>query len=186
MKHIRTLAFFAASVALLAACSSTPPASPPVAAAPPVPAQAPVAPQPAAPMQSTPVAAPKSDAMALPAYLDPKNPIATQRSVYFDFDVYTVKPEFAQMLEMHGKFLATNPGVKIKVEGHADERGGAEYNLALGQKRADAVVRALKIYGVKDAQMESISFGKEKPKATGHDEAAWAQNRRVDLAYPSK
>lgn len=130
--------------------------------------------------------APKSETMALPAYLDPKNAISTQRSVFFDYDVFAVKTEFAQMLEMHGKFLAANPKVSIRVQGNADERGSAEYNLALGQKRADAVVRALKIYGVKDSQMESISFGREKPKALGHDESAWAQNRRVDLEYPSK
>ncbi len=124
--------------------------------------------------------------MALPAYLDPKNAIATQRSVYFDYDIFAIKPEFAKMLEMHGKFLAGNPKLSIRVQGNADERGSAEYNLALGQKRADAVVRALKVYGVKDSQMESISFGREKPKAIGHDEAAWSQNRRVDLEYPNK
>lgn len=130
--------------------------------------------------------APKSEVMALPAYLDPKSAISTQRSVYFDYDIFAVKSEFAQMLEMHGKFLAANPKITIRVQGNADERGSAEYNLALGQKRADAVVRALKIYGVKDSQMEAISFGREKPKAMGHDESAWAQNRRVDLEYPKK
>ena len=137
-------------------------------------------------MQASPVMAPKSETVALPAYLDPKNAISTQRSIYFDYDIFAVKPEFAKPLEMHGKFLAANPKVTIRVQGNADERGSAEYNLALGQKRADAVVRALKVYGVKDSQMESISFGREKPKAMGHDESAWAQNRRVDLEYPSK
>jgi peptidoglycan-associated lipoprotein len=139
-----------------------------------------------APMNTSSVMAPKVEAMSLPAYLDPQNAISTQRSVYFDYDIFAVKPEFARMLEMHGKFLAANPKVSIRVQGNADERGSAEYNLALGQKRADAVLRALKIYGVKDSQMESISFGREKPKAMGHDEAAWSQNRRVDLEYPSK
>ena len=90
------------------------------------------------------------------------------------------------MLELHGRYLSGNPTLSIRVEGNADERGSTEYNLALGQKRAEAVVRALKVYGVKDSQVEAISWGKEKPKAMGHDEAAWAQNRRVDLAYPSK
>jgi peptidoglycan-associated lipoprotein len=137
-------------------------------------------------MQASPVMAPKSEAAALPAYLDPKNAISTQRSVYFEYDDFSVKPEFSKVLEMHGKFLAANPKVAVRVQGNADERGSAEYNLALGQKRADAVVRALKIFGVKDSQMEAISFGREKPKAVGHDEAAWAQNRRVDLEYPSK
>ena len=80
--------------------------------------------------------------------------------------------------------MQSKPTLTVKIEGNADERGSAEYNLALGQKRAEAVLKALKIYGVKDAQMEAISWGRERPKATGHDEAAWAQNRRVDLVYP--
>ncbi len=88
------------------------------------------------------------------------------------------------MLELHGKYLAANPQIVIKVQGNTDEKGGAEYNLALGQKRAEAVVKMLKIYGVKDSQLEAVSFGKEKPKALGHDDAAHAQNRRADLAYP--
>ena len=125
-------------------------------------------------------------AMKMAPYLDPNNPLAKQRSVYFDFDKSEVKPEGLPVLELHGKFLAANPSVSIKVEGNADERGGAEYNLALGQKRADAVVKVLKSFGVKDSQLEAISYGKEKPKALGHDEASHAENRRADLAYPSK
>lgn len=184
MNHSRTWPLLAVSVAFLAACSSTPPVETSVAKV--APAPAPAAPATPTPKQVTPVVMPKAEAVALPAYLDPKNAISTQRSVYFDYDLFTVKPEFAQMIEMHGKFLSANPKVNIRVQGNADERGGAEYNLALGQKRADAVVRALKVYGVKDSQMESISFGREKPKATGHDEASWSQNRRVDLEYPTK
>jgi len=90
------------------------------------------------------------------------------------------------LIERQGKYLASKPSLTIRVEGNADERGGREYNLALGQKRADAVVRALKVYGVGDKQLEAVSFGSEKPFAQGHDESAWAQNRRVDLAYPNK
>jgi peptidoglycan-associated lipoprotein len=112
--------------------------------------------------------------------------LATNRSVWFDYDVFSVKPEFDQMLQLHGKYLASNPKLTIRVEGNADERGSSEYNLALGQKRAEAVVRALKVFGVASSQVEAVSWGREKPKATGHDEAAWAQNRRVDLAYPTK
>lgn len=97
-----------------------------------------------------------------------------------------MKPDYAPLLEMHGKYLATHPNVIIKVQGNTDEQGGAEYNLALGQKRAEAVTRALRVFGVKDSQLEAISFGKEKPKALGHDEAAHEQNRRADLAYPDK
>ena len=182
MKHTSTLALLLGSAAFLAACSSTPVA--PMAAKTEQPA-APAAPMAPAPMAAA-TPAPMMKSAALPAYLDPANPISTNRSVYFDFDVYTIKPEFAKMVEMHGKFLAANPSVSIRVEGNADERGSAEYNLALGQKRANALTKALKTYGVKDSQIETISFGREKPKATGHDEASWAQNRRADLDYPSK
>ena len=166
------------AAALLAGCSSTPltpPAAAPVATAAPAPAPAP---KPAAESQVTPV--------MLPAYLDPKSLIYTDRSVYFDYDVFSIKSQYTPLIERQGKYLASNPALAIKVEGNADERGSAEYNLALGQKRAEAVVAALKIYGVKAGQLEAVSWGKEKPKATGHDEAAWAQNRRVDLVYPSK
>jgi len=124
--------------------------------------------------------------VSLPAYLDPKSDISTGRSVYFDFDMALVKPEFSGLVERHGKFLTSNPSVSIKIEGNTDERGSAEYNLALGQKRAQSVLQALRIYGVKDSQMEAISWGSERPKATGHDESAWAQNRRADLQYPKQ
>lgn len=124
--------------------------------------------------------------MPLPAYLDPKNPISTERSVYFNFDDSALKKEYTPLIERHGNYLASHQSVAIKVEGNCDERGSAEYNLALGQRRAESVMRALKIYGVKDAEMEAISWGKEKPKAAGHDETAWAQNRRADLVYPAK
>jgi peptidoglycan-associated lipoprotein len=106
--------------------------------------------------------------------------------VYFDFDQFVIKASDGPLIERQGKYLASKPALAIRVEGNADERGGREYNLALGQKRADAVVRALKVYGVGDKQLEAVSFGSEKPAIQGHDEAAWAQNRRVDLAYPNK
>ncbi|MGI9151098.1 MAG: peptidoglycan-associated lipoprotein Pal [Limnohabitans sp.] len=119
-------------------------------------------------------------------HLNPNSLISKERSVYFDFDQFTIKASEAGVVERQGKYLAANAGLNIRAEGNADERGGREYNLALGQKRAEAVVRALKAYGVKDGQVEPVSFGSEKPRAQGHDEAAWAQNRRVDLAYPAK
>lgn len=125
-------------------------------------------------------------AVALPAYLDPKNPISTERSVYFDFDEFVVKEQYTPLIERQGRYLASRPALAIKIEGSADERGSSEYDLALGQKRAEAVKRSLMLLGVKDAQMEAISWGKEKPKATGHDEAAWAQNRRADVVYPAR
>ncbi|MBU3646845.1 MAG: peptidoglycan-associated lipoprotein Pal [Limnohabitans sp.] len=119
-------------------------------------------------------------------HLNPNSAISRERSVYFDYDQFAIKASETAVVERQGKYLAANPGLNIRAEGNADERGGREYNLALGQKRAEAVARALKAYGVKDGQVEPVSFGSEKPKAPGHDEAAWAQNRRVDLAYPAK
>lgn len=122
----------------------------------------------------------------LPPYLDPKSALSTKRSVYFDFDNFSVKKDYDAVLELHGNYLARNPTLAIRVEGNSDERGGTEYNLALGQKRADAVAKALRVYGVKSTQVEAVSWGEEKPKASGHDEAAWAENRRVDLVYPKQ
>jgi peptidoglycan-associated lipoprotein len=104
--------------------------------------------------------------------------------VFFDFDKYTVKPEFDTLVADHAKFLAANPNVAVKVEGYTDDRGGAEYNLALGQKRAQALITALKVQGVKEGQLEAVSFGKEK--ATGTDDAARANDRRDVIVYPSK
>jgi len=184
MNPIRSLTLAAASTVLLAACSTTVPLKDNTQPAP-APVPAPMAPAPMAPApQAAPVPMAQAQTTALPAYLDPSNPLSSQRSIYFGYDIFSVKADYAKMLELHGKFLAANPQVSIRVEGNADERGSSEYNLALGQKRADAVVRALKLYGVKDSQMESVSFGREKPKALGHDEDSWAQNRRVDLDYP--
>ena len=132
------------------------------------------------------VAAVSSVAPVVADHLNPNSLISTQRSVYFDFDKFEIKSEYSALIERQGKYLASKPALAIRVEGNADERGGREYNLALGQKRAEAVVRALKVYGVTDKQVEPVSFGSEKPKATGHNEEAWAQNRRVDLVYPAK
>jgi peptidoglycan-associated lipoprotein len=103
------------------------------------------------------------------------------RVIYFDFDSYVVKDEFRPIVESHAKMLKANPSAKEVAEGHTDERGGSEYNLALGQKRAEAVVQQLKTLGVGDSQLEAVSYGKERPAVDGHDEAAWAKNRRVEL-----
>ncbi|HJV50324.1 MAG TPA: peptidoglycan-associated lipoprotein Pal [Noviherbaspirillum sp.] len=113
---------------------------------------------------------------------DPKG-ILAKRSVYFDFDSFVVKDEFKPMIEAHAKYLGSNKGRKVVIQGNTDERGGREYNLALGQKRAEAVRKSLSALGVSDTQMEAVSFGKEKPKATGSDEASWAENRRADIVY---
>lgn len=103
--------------------------------------------------------------------------------VYFDFDSYVVKPEYQPVVENHAKFLKADAKRKAMLEGHTDERGGREYNLALGQRRAEAVARALVLLGVSGGQMEAVSFGKEKPAVQGSDEASMAKNRRVEVKY---
>ena len=103
--------------------------------------------------------------------------------IYFDFDDYTIRSEFMQVIEGHARFLNADRQRRVVLEGHTDERGGREYNLALGQKRADAVRRALSLLGVNDSQVESVSFGKEKPANLASDEFAHSQNRRVELSY---
>lgn len=110
-------------------------------------------------------------------------PAGLSRLIYFDFDDYTVKPEFMPLLEGHARFLNADRQRRVVLEGHTDERGGREYNLALGQRRADAVRRSLALLGVSEQQMESVSFGKEKPANPGSDEEAHRQNRRVELSY---
>jgi peptidoglycan-associated lipoprotein len=105
------------------------------------------------------------------------------RVIYFDYDSYVIKPEFQTAIEGHARFLKSNNGRKIVVEGHTDEQGGREYNLALGQKRSEAVRRALGLLGVTDAQVEAVSFGEEKPAVAGADESSHARNRRAEIAY---
>ena len=103
------------------------------------------------------------------------------RIVYFDFDSYIVKDEFRPVIEAQAKRMMANRSQRASIEGHTDERGGREYNLALGQKRAEAVLRSMTLLGVTDAQLEAVSFGKERPAAQGSDEAAWAKNRRAEI-----
>ncbi len=110
-------------------------------------------------------------------------PAGVTKVIYFDYDSFAIKPEFQGAVEAHARYLAANRARKLAVEGHTDERGGREYNLALGQKRAEAVRRALGLLGVTDAQVEAVSFGKEKPADTGSDEAAFAKNRRAEMNY---
>lgn len=119
----------------------------------------------------------------LPAHLDANSALSKEHSVFFAFDDATIGPEDARVIEQHGKYLAAMPTLKVKIEGNADERGSAEYNLALGQKRAEATLKALKIWGVRDSQMEPISWGEEHPQDKGHDESAYDHNRRADIVY---
>lgn len=109
--------------------------------------------------------------------------IPADRSVYYDLDRSEIKPEARSVIEAHAQYLRDHPEAKIRIEGNADERGSAEYNLALGQRRAEGVTAALKLLGVPQGRIEAVSLGKEKPKKTGHDEASWAENRRSDIVY---
>ena len=123
------------------------------------------------------------DSRGLPAALtDPKS-ILSKRSVYFDYDSYEVKAEYKDLVTAHAKFLTDNRQFKMLIQGNTDERGSREYNLALGQKRADAIKKMLALLGAREDQLESVSLGEEKPKNEGHNEAAWAENRRGDMLY---
>jgi peptidoglycan-associated lipoprotein len=110
-------------------------------------------------------------------------PANVGRVVYFDFDSYVVRADAQGLIDGHSRFLKADANRKVNIAGHTDERGGREYNLALGQKRAEAVRRSLNLLGVQDSQMEAVSYGKEKPAAQGNNEAAYAQNRRAELSY---
>ncbi len=113
---------------------------------------------------------------------DPNSTLA-KRSVYFDFDSFVVKSDYQGLVEAHGRYLVANKTRRITVEGNADERGSREYNLALGQKRAEAVKSRLSLLGVASEQVDAVSFGEERPRAKGKDEAAYAENRRADVVY---
>jgi len=172
------IVFAAATIA--AGCSSTkvaPPAPQPPAPAPVAAAAPPPPPPPAQPARQPPPPAPAMDPLD-----DPNSPLA-KRSVYFDFDKSQVHDQDLLILEAHGNYLGGHAGRKVRIEGNCDERGGREYNLALGQRRADAVAHMLALGGARKDQLETISYGKERPRAPGHDEAAWSQNRRADIVY---
>lgn len=109
--------------------------------------------------------------------------LLSKRSVYYDFDMYSIREEYQPIVEAHAKFLREHKDLRIRVEGNCDERGSREYNLALGQRRADAIKRAMTLLGVPAKQIETVSFGAEKPKMPGSSEEAWAENRRSDIVY---
>lgn len=112
-----------------------------------------------------------------------QGPVGVAHVVFFDYDSFVLRPETRPVIASHAQFLQANKQRKANLEGHTDDRGGREYNLALGQKRADAVRQALSLLGVPESQLEAVSFGKEKPLATGGSEADQAQNRRVEIRY---
>jgi len=174
MRNFQKLALIA-SAALLTACSSTKLQETPVVEKTPTPEAAPA---PAAdPREVKPVETGSVDPLN-----DPQGVLAN-RSVYFDYDSFVVREDGKPIVANHSGYLTKNTGRKILIQGNTDERGGTEYNLALGQKRAEAVRRAMGALGVSDNQMEAVSLGEEKPKATGSDESAWAENRRADIVY---
>jgi peptidoglycan-associated lipoprotein len=191
MNQFRYLALGSvAAICLVAGCSTTPTAQSTTPAADTAAKPAPVVASPAPAVMAAPAtvtakpaapAAPTARA-ATPRHLDGTSDVYT-RSIYFDFDQFVIRPEFVKLLKAHADYLGKDKTLKIQIQGNADERGSREYNLALGQKRADAIQRALKASGVDGSRIETISFGEEKPKAKGSDEASWAENRRGDILY---
>ena len=178
MSSIRMICAVSAVALAAAGCASTKLEEKPAPVVeqskpPPAPAPAP-APPPVAKVEAPP---PPVDPLNDP------NSILAKRSVYFDFDKSLIKSDYQPLIEAHGRYLVEHAARQVRIEGNCDERGGREYNLALGQRRADAVRERMELVGVPAARVETISFGKEKPKALGHDEAAWAENRRADIVY---
>ncbi|MCK9387119.1 MAG: peptidoglycan-associated lipoprotein Pal [Sulfuritalea sp.] len=176
---MRALISISAVTLLLAACGSQPPA----------PEQNPAGVESRTPgaikVDTAPVTQVKPepfDPGSIAALKDPRSPLS-RRSIYFDYDSYVVKDEFQTLLAAHGKFLVANPKMKMLIQGNADERGSREYNLALGQKRAEAVKKALALLGAREEQLESVSLGEEKPLCTEATEECWGQNRRGDMLY---
>lgn len=139
-------------------------------------------------------AKPTTDAVAKPATTqkvgvdplkDPAN-ILSRRSIYFDYDSNAVKEEFKPVISAHARHLSTNRATRVTIQGNTDERGSREYNLALGQRRADAVKQMMTLLGASSEQIETVSFGEEKPRAQGSNEQAWTENRRADIVYPGE
>ncbi len=179
-KPVAILSILAATL-LLAACGSRPPLSEEQAGAK-VEDRQPGAIAVEAPQVASVTAGAVIDENNLAQLKDPKS-ILSKRSVFFDFDQYVIKDEFKPLLEAHGKFLAANGKIKVLIQGNADERGSREYNLALGQKRAEAVKKTLLLLGAKEEQAEAVSLGEEKPRCNEQTEACWGENRRADILY---
>ena len=157
---------------VLAACSSTPLEQAPVGQ-----------PGAAANASTAPAASTVAPVAAARAPEGAPGPANASRIVYFDYDSATIRPEFRNVIEAHALYLARHQDRKLVIAGHTDERGGREYNLALGQQRAEAVRRAMELLGAGKAQVEAISFGEEKPVSAVHEETAWSRNRRAELGY---
>lgn len=169
----KSLSFTLIAAAALAACSSTPIDTPkaPVTTA-----------QPSTTAPSTGTTESAVRTVTIDPLDDPKSALAG-RSVYFAYDDFSVDPKYQPLIQAHGQYIGAHAGAQIRVEGNTDERGSREYNLALGDKRAQIVAKQLQLMGAKPNQVEAVSYGEERPKAEGHDEAAWAENRRADIRY---
>jgi peptidoglycan-associated lipoprotein len=173
MSHIKSIILVMTSAVVLAACSSPTKLN-----------DAPVVES--KPQSVAPSADPRQVSTVNTASSDPLNDpqgVLAMRSVYFDFDSFVVRTSETSVVKNHSQYLNNNKQRKILIQGNTDDRGGAEYNLALGQKRAEAVRKSMTLLGVPESQMEAVSLGKEKPKAQGSNEAAWAENRRADIVY---
>ena len=171
---IKTFSIALVTAAALAACSTTP-----------LDNKVPVTTATPSPMNTAPSTGAAQSAVAtvtIDPLDDPKSNLAS-RSVYFAYDNFDVDSKYTPLVQAHGLYLQAHPQVQIRVEGNADERGSREYNLALGEKRAEIVAKQLELMGAKTAQVEAVSYGEERPKAAGHDEEAWAENRRADIRY---
>ena len=118
--------------------------------------------------------------------LDDPASLLSNRTVYFDYNLSEIKGPDRPVIEAHGSYLANNPTVSVTLEGHADERGSREYNIALGEQRANAVRQLMSLLGASGSQISVISYGEERPAADGHNEAAWHLNRRVEIKYPNR
>jgi len=172
----------AAAAALVAACGTTPETQPGAGVEERTPGEKPPAtttqPVTKPPVSGTPITDPSKD----PRLKDPAN-ILSKRSIYFDFDSDAIKSEFVPLIEAHAAFLRQYKTAKMLIQGNADDRGSREYNLGLGQRRADAVKRRLVLLGATESQIESVSLGEEKPVCTEQTEECWARNRRADILY---
>lgn len=168
------IATLSISLVLLAGCSSQPAA--------PEQAGAGVEDRSPSTVTTAPVTAGQTNPYDIAALKDPKSPLS-KRSIHFDYDSFVIKSEYQSLLEHHARFLAANAQMKMLIQGNADERGSREYNLALGQKRAEAIKKALMLLGGREDQLESVSLGEEKPACADATESCWAQNRRGDMLY---
>ncbi|GAB2179956.1 peptidoglycan-associated lipoprotein Pal [Denitratisoma sp. agr-D3] len=167
----RSLSSLLALAAVLAACSSQPPA----------PEQLPSGVESRDPNAVT-GRVDGIDPLSMAALKDPRSPLS-KREVFFDYDSFVVREEYRPLIAAHAKFLVANPKVKMLIQGNADDRGSREYNLALGQKRGEALKKALLLLGAREEQIESVSLGEEKPRCEEQTESCWAQNRRDDMLY---